>query len=519
MEPAALIASLSSPAAYPFAVGAVEVRQTHISVVFLAGAVAYKVKKGVRLKFLDFSTLDRRRFYCLEEVRLNRRLAPDVYLGVVPVTLEDGHACFEGKGEAIDWAVKMRRLPESATLAARLERGELDGVVVERLAQRVASFHRSTAAGTRTPADFASVAQVVRDILEQATPQQGGEISTSVLERLRRLAEEALARRQSLIEQRAQRGLTRDGHGDLHLDHVYFFPDAAPPDDLVIVDCIEFNERLRAIDPVADMAFAVMDLNYRGRRDLARICADTYFAAARDTDGQALLPLYAAYRAMVRGLVEGMKRTEPEVPDAERAGSLQSARAHWLLALGELEEPRRRPCLVLVGGLPGAGKSTLARHLAGAANFTVIRSDVVRKELATTHATPDGLYTPAWDERTYAECLRRAESLLLQGQRVLVDASFREEKRRRLFLDAARRWAVPAALLVCSAEPATVRQRLLSRHNDASDAGWPVYLQIAAHWEEPGPATRRHLQSISSEAAPPVVQERALDVLRDLGLS
>ena len=173
--------------------------------------------------------------------------------------------------------------------------------------------------------------------------------------------------------------MPRDTHGDLHLDHVYLFPDRAPPADLVIIDCIEFNERFRFADPVADMAFLVMDLAFHGRRDLARAFADAYFRASGDEEGRALLPFYTAYRAAVRGKVEGMELAEREVPEAERAAALVRARAHWLLALGELEEPGRRPCLVLVGGLPGTGKSTLARGLAEQAGFTVIRSDLVRR--------------------------------------------------------------------------------------------------------------------------------------------
>src|SRR5262249_36109920 len=172
------------------------------------------------------------------------------------------------------------------------------------------------------------------------------------------------------------------------------------------------------------------DLAFRGRRDLARAFAAEYFRAAGGAEGRALLPFYTAYRAAVRGKVEGFELTEKEVPQAERAGALARARAHWLLALTELEEPNRRPGLLLGGGLPGMGKSTLARGLAERAGFTVIRSDVVRKELAGLPAEEparasldEGIYTPAWTARTHAECLRRAEHALFEGKRVLVDAS------------------------------------------------------------------------------------------------
>jgi predicted kinase len=317
----------------------------------------------------------------------------------------------------------------------------------------------------------------------------------------------------------------RDGHGDLRLDHIYLFPERAPPGDLVIIDCIEFNDRFRCADPVADIAFPVMDLARRGRRDLAAAFANAYFRAAGDAEGRALLPFYTAYRAAVRGKVEGMELSEPEVPEAERAAALVRARAHWLLALGELEEPSRRPCLVLVGGLPGTGKTTLARGLAGRAGFEVVRSDLVRKQLAglgpgqgAAATFEAGIYAPAWTERTYAECLRRAEGLLFEGRRVLVDASFRTEASRRLFLESAARWGVPARLLLCHAGPEVVRGRLEHRRDDASDADWEIYLQAAARWEEPGPLTRPVTREIATGGRPEGALARALDALREIDL-
>jgi aminoglycoside phosphotransferase family enzyme/predicted kinase len=527
MELARLIEALSRPAAYPYPVEGVEVRQTHISAVFLAGPYAYKVKKPVNPGFLDFSTLAKRLHYCQEEVRLNRRLAQQVYLGVVPVVRCHEGLRFEGEGEAVEWAVKMQRLPDEATLLERLRRGEVGPPLVEALARRIASFHRGVEANGRTAAfgRFEAVARIVLDIFAQAAPQVGTTVSGAVFGRVKALAEEALGRLRPLIEARAARGMPRDCHGDLHLDHVYYFPDRGPPADLVIIDCIEFNERFRFIDPVADMAFPAMDLTFRGRRDLARAFAGAYFRAAGDEEGEALLPLYTAYRATVRGMVEGLELAEKEVPEAERATALGRARAHWLLALTELEGPERKPCLGLVAGLPGTGKSRLARGLAASGGFTVVRSDVVRKELAGLPAQGpapphlrEALYSPDWNERTYGECLRRVEGLLFAGRRCLVDATFREERQRQAFLGAAVRWGVPAVVLLCQAEPETVRRRLETRQGDASDADWPIYLQVAANWEEPSPATQRVLHPVSTEGGPEQALSRALKALRQSGL-
>lgn len=493
-----LIEQLADPAAYPHPAKDVAVFQTHISVVFLAGPLAYKLKKPVRLGFLDFSTPQLRRHFCEEEVRLNRRLAPHVYLGVVPVTEQDGRLRVEGSGEPVEWAVKMVRLPDGASLLDRLKRGEVGEGQVRRVARFVADFHR-TADGGPHVAEFGRfdvVAGNARENFTQAEPHVGVTLSRPVFERLRGLTDEALERLRPLIEARAGRGVPRDTHGDLHLDHVYFGDDGGP----FAIDCIEFNERFRFADPVADVAFLVMDLKFRGRPDLAEVLTQEYVAASGDAEGRELLPFYTAYRAAVRGKVEGFELTEPEVHDDEKAAAAGRAKAHWLLALGELEQPARRPALVLVGGLPGTGKSTLARGLSAAGGFDVIRSDAVRKALAGVPAEThlgDEFYSAAWTDRTYAECLRRAERSLFEGRRVTVDSTFQDDTRRREFLGLARKLCVPAVLFVCVADSGVTRRRLDARTGDVSDADWQVYQ--AATWEPPSAAVAPAVVSVSTD--------------------
>lgn len=511
-----LIEQLADPAAYPHPADGVDVRQTHISVVFLAGPFAYKLKKPVRLGFLDFSTLELRRHFCHEEVRLNRRLAPHVYLGVEPVTEHDGRLRLGGSGEAVEWAVKMVRLPEGTSLLDRLRRGGVGADDVRHVARSLAGFHRTADGGPRVAGfgRFDVVAGNARENFTQAEPHVGTTLSRPVFDRLRTRTEDALDRLRPVIESRADRGVPRDTHGDLHLDHVYFRDDGEP----FAIDCIEFNERFRFADPIADLAFLVMDLKFHARPDLAAALADEYFAANGDDEGRQLLPFYTAYRAAVRGKVDGFKLAEPEVPDDEKAAAERRGQGRWLLALGEVGEPGRRPGLVLVGGLPGTGKSTLARGLAAAAGFDVIRSDAVRKELIGVSPETrlgDEFYSAEWTDRTYAECLRRAEHELFEGKRVIVDATFKEDARRREFLALARRLCVPAVLCVCEANEAVTRQRLAARTGDVSDADWRVY-RLAA-WDEPSAEVAPAVASVSTNPGADAVAA-AVAALRARGL-
>ncbi|MFW6192722.1 MAG: AAA family ATPase [Gemmatimonadota bacterium] len=537
-----IVEALDDPSAYPRPAEDVAVHHTHISVVFLAGDFAYKVKKPVDLGFLDFTTLERRRRFCRREVRLNRRLAPGVYLGVCPL-VEDGDGLRVGEpfppgeepgpgetaagGRTAEYAVMMKRLPDEATLRRRLRRGDLRPDDVERVARRIARFHDDAASGPEISrwGRFEVVAGNVRENFEQTTGHVGRTVSERVHRRLREASEEALGRLRPLIEGRADRGVPRDAHGDLHLDHVYLFRDRDPPHDLVVLDCIEFNERFRYGDPVSDAGFLVMDLAFEGRRDLADRFAGAYVLAAGDEEGRELLPFYTAYRAAVRGKVEGMTVEDPDLPPDEREHALRKARAHWLVALGELEPPSRRPGLVLLGGLPGTGKTTLAEGLAQEAGFRVISSDRTRKELAGMDPDDDasagfgeGIYTPAWSDRTYAACLDAAERALFRGERVIVDASFRGEERRRAFLEAGRRWGVPVLWLVCRADEETVRGRLAGPRSGGSDAGWDVYRRAAGTWDEPGERTRRVMRTVPTDGPRDAALDRALRHLRETGL-
>jgi aminoglycoside phosphotransferase family enzyme/predicted kinase len=529
MELPDLIESLSRPGAYPHPFEDFQLHHTHISVVFLVDRYAYKIKKPVDLDFLDFTTLDKRKHYCEEEVRLNRRLASSVYLGVVPVTAENGGLRMGGDGEAVEYAVKMRRLPPQATFLARLERGALESAHVEQLARRLATFH-----GAIPPDPAASrygrfdvVAGNARENLEQSRPHIGETISRPVFERLTELLETRLSELRPLIEARAAEDVPRDTHGDLHLDHVYLFPEREPPADLLVIDCIEFNERFRYADPVADAAFLAMDLVFRLRSDLALEFTEAYLETAGDVDGRRLMPFYIAYRAAVRAKVEGMITEEGEVPEADRQAAIQRSRAYWLLALAQLEDPIHRPCLLLMGGLPGTGKTTIADAVAERGGFSVLSADRTRKELAgldpRASAAADfgqGIYTAEWNRRTYSELLRRADQGLFRGERVLVDASFGRQANREEFFEAADRLGVPAYLFLCEASAETVIKRLGQRPpgSTPSDADSEIFLGAAQLWEELPRRMSQRLCRVDTGREPASSLEQALGYLREARL-
>ncbi len=518
----ALIHALSQKCAYPVTVDQIDVRHTHISTVFLVDDLVYKIKKPVRLSFLDFSTVELRRHFCEEEVRINRAWAPDVYLGVVPVTMGESGPQFEGTGPVIDWAVKMRRMPDQATLRARLLRDELTADDLVRVARRIASIQNQAPRfrGPEASAAETSFRHMLMDNWSFARDQRPPIIPEEVVDRLEQLSHEWLDRLDATLQKRAQSDDIRELHGDLRLDHVYLFPDRQPPSDMSILDGIEFDPALRRIDVVADIAFLIMELSFVGRRDLADAFSDAYFTATRDQCGRALLPLFMAYRSAVRAKVAAILCDEPEISTSEREQALARSHAHWFWALSELELPSRRPALVLVSGLPGTGKSTLAREMATSADFTdIIRTDVVRKELqAVEKSLPAPRYSAAGKEQIYDECLRRARQRLMSGGRVIVDATFQHEETRQRFIQLAIECGVRCVWIECTAPSDVAQRRLDARHGDASDADWSVYQIVASQWDLPTKRTSRFHATVDTGGMATSALYDAKVVLRQFGM-
>ena len=459
---------LRLPKAYPHRPKSVGFQQTQMSLLFFAGDYVYKVKKPVNLGYLDYSTLNDRHRLCLREVELNRRLCPDVYLGVVPIVRQDEQVLVEHEGEPVEYAVKMRRLPPERMLDRLLAVNDVEPSAMEAVASKVARFHN---AGTPSAeiASFGEIAGIRHNTDEnfaQTVPYIGDTITETNHTLIRRFTDEFLGRHRSLFEERVRDGRIRDCHGDLHTAHVCL------TGDICIYDCIEFNDRFRYGDVASEVAFLAMDLDRFGRSDLSSQFVDSYVRASGDTGTATLMPFYKCYRAYVRGKVEGFKLNDPLIGPEEKAAARWLARTNFLLARRYAEG---RGLLVLVSGLTGSGKSTVASGLRRLLAGTVFSSDIIRKELAGLapeehrfEPFAQGIYSPEWTQRTHEEMRRRAAGVLAQGGCAILDASFLRAGERRDAVEAAAKLSARTIQVECTAPYGVMVERLRQRQAEPS---------------------------------------------------
>ncbi|KAF1319738.1 hypothetical protein FI667_g12962, partial [Globisporangium splendens] len=581
---------------------------THMSMVFLLPRRVYKIKKQVDFGFADFSTLYKRFQACFAEVQLNKRLAPDVYVGVVPISMHRetrkitvrcddfwtpeksanlDYWLSDEYGEIIEWAVHMVRLPDEQTLEHAMQHGKLNEGMLADVAQTLVDFHKNARRGAKI--DPFGCEDVIRTNIvqnfDQTQTHVGVTVSGPVYRRVKELTFQWLEALESTIASRVSSGYICDSHGDLRLEHVYMVPTAPSTaaarsprasssigsakvneaHAFVILDCIEFNEQFRYGDPLSDVAFLTMDIWRSGRPDLARYLQQQYLLkAVQDTpENRKLFTFYAAYRAVVRAKVAGFCVEAPNLSAEQREREIQRARCFWLVALSFLAPPAERPCLLLVGGLPASGKSSLAKMLAGGErNMAWLRADAIRKELvskptaareeqALTAAANDssssntagcnddrpvskedeeaalakagsfeeGIYSPAVTKRTYDEILVRSVMRLRQGERVVVDATFRDRTLRERFIEAAHEEGAMFAFTICECDRETIRGRLLARKNDLSDATWEVYEQMEKVWD----VTKESAQMVecfvvNTEKEKELTLRRTQGFLRSIGL-
>ncbi|MCM1983686.1 bifunctional aminoglycoside phosphotransferase/ATP-binding protein [Lyngbya confervoides] len=496
-----LIQQMLVPSFYDHAVEApIQLLQTHISYVLLTGDYAYKVKKPANFGFLDFTTLDKRHQFCQEELRLNRRLSPEIYLEVVGIGERQGQYQIHAKDtEAVEYAVKMRQFPQQELFSQLFAKEALTRQDMETLAQQVAQFHAQAASNAEIQSygTVEAVQQVDENNYGLSEQFIGISQTQEQLDQTRDFTRSLFRDHPDWFTDRLAQGKIRECHGDLHLNNICRFQG-----QIQVFDCIEFNQEFRNIDVMYDVAFLVMDLEYLGRPDLANAFLNTYLEQTGDYDGAKLLPLYLSMRAYIRGNVSSLALNDPAIASEVKAEFLAKAKAYYQLAWRYTQRPQGQ--LFLMSGVSGSGKSTVARQLAATKNAIQIRSDAVRKHLAgiplqergaQAQDFGGGIYTPEMTQKTYEELLRLGLILAQQGWRVILDAKYDRQDLREKAIAAAAAQGISLQILHCTAAPETIRGRLDQRTGDIADATADILDQQLASYES------------FSEAEQPLVQE------------
>ncbi len=484
------VSEMLNPRLYGPAVKKVRLIQTHTSWVFLTGEYAYKVKKPVNFGFLDYTTLDARRFFCHEEFRLNRKLSPDIYIGVEEITDRAGSLAIGKPGRTVDYALKMRELPQHWLMTEQLRRGAVSFGHIDEIARIVAGFHRCAERGAQV-AQYGS-SEVIRlnwdENFAQTLDFRGRTISHRAFDEIRRAVVSFIADNRGRFRYRREAGYVRRCHGDLHSRNIFV------NGGVHIFDCIEFNPRFSCSDVAAEVAFLVMDLDYAGRHDLAGYFVERYLAYTRDIGLLRLLTFYMCYRAYVRGKVTSFNLNDTSLSTAERKQAAVAARRYFRLAAEYARRLERRPFLLVMMGLPGTGKTHLARRLAVRLGAFQLLSDSIRKQLLGIPITERrwegynrGIYRGSLGKRTYDEMFRRAGLFLSSGNSVILDATFLHPESRERARRLAQQVGVPVIFLLVQCPERIVRRRLNRRkiEQSLSDANLEVYLAMKRRFVPP----------------------------------
>lgn len=488
-----LPAGLLAADAYPHAVAAVELAETHISWVFLAGDCAYKVKKPVRLDFLDFSTLELRRHFCEEELRLNRHFAPELYLGVSTVNDDGQRIAIDGPGRVVDYAVRMRRFERRQELDAILARGAADAALLAGFGADLSALHSAAPVATPDVEAAATEAAIAanRDNFSALRRLLPADLAPR-LEALATWSEDKGRELAPLLARRAREGRCRECHGDLHAANIVCIDGR-----LVAFDALEFDPALRWIDVASDLAFLLMDLGARGHDELASAALDGWLSAGGDFEALAVLPWFMVYRALVRAKVAAIRHAAPGAGDGGREALhyLDEAARHAL---------RHRPMLIITHGVSGSGKSRLAAGLLAPLGAVRLRSDVERKRLAGLPALASSggtIYTPAITASTYRRLQELATIAIGAGYTAIVDAAFLREAERSDFAALAGRLGVPFRILSATAPRQVLESRLAARRGDPSEAGAAV-LALQVDTAQPlTPAERQRAIEVDTSEA------------------
>lgn len=474
-----LIEQMMQPGFYPHPVKEpIRLMQTHVSYVFLTGDYAYKVKKPVNFGFLNFSTLEARQHFCLQEIQMNQANAPELYLEVLPITESGERVELNGTGQPVEYVLKMREFPQDDLFICMFEQGRLTEAHMEDLGRIVAQFH-AKAQTSDYISSFGEISQLrlsVDENYQQTEKYIGGPQTQQQLDETRQFSDTFFANRQELFKSRIDNNWIRECHGDLHLRNICLWQDK-----IQLFDRIEFNEPFRFVDVMYDVAFAVMDLEARGRKDLGNAFLNTYVEQTGDWEGLQILPLYLSRQAYVRAKVTSFLLDDPGIPDDAKQEAATTASNYYRLSWEYTQSTKGR--LILMSGLSGSGKTTVARHLARRLGAIHIRSDAVRKHLAgipLDQKGGDDLYTPAMNEKTYNRLLELGILLASQGFPVILDAKYDRQDLRQAAIAQAKRHELPLQIIYCTAPEDVLRDRLLSRTGDVSDATADLLVQQQA---------------------------------------
>lgn len=475
-----LIQALKNPALYDHPVENFRVIETHISWVILTGYFAYKIKKPVNLEFLDFSSLEKRRYYCHQEVRANQSLSPQVYLAVLPITGSLEEPSFSGEGETIEYAILMREFSQENLLTALLERRELTPDLIDEIAILLARFHQK--ASQKVPRESLGTPEQIYEPVKQNFEQIRELLRTTKkeytagIDSLEKWSYEQWVRHQEQFKKRKAEGFIRECHGDVHLGNITMI-DHKP----VIFDCIEFNDALRWTDTMADVAFLTIDLFDNNCQELSHQFLSYYLEYCGDYEGLAVLPFYQVYRAIVRAKVNLFRFAQAQT-DAEKA-LLYKRFLHYMTLAQSLTEPQEK-ILFMTYGLAGSGKSTVSQTLVRERAVIRLRSDIVRKRLHDLHhleksgsGVNQKIYTEDSTQLTYQSLADSAKKIIENGYSVVVDAAFLLRAQRAQFIDLAKQLGVPLIILACAAPIKTLRARIELRqvmNRDPSEASLAV---------------------------------------------
>lgn len=479
-----LVEALKDPEIYPHHPSQVQFIQTHISYVFLTGGFVYKVKKPVNFGFLDFSTLDKRRLCCQKELELNRRLCQDIYLDVVKVCRDkDGHINLRGKGEVIDYAVLMKELPHQQMMDELLARNQVKEEDIIRIAKVIAAFHAFAKTNEKI-SQFGDLSIIKKDTDENFAQTEsviGLTISKKDYRQIKSYTDNFLRENKDLFDRRIADRKIRDCHGDLHSRNI-----CLGKDKVYIYDCIEFNRRFRFGDVASEVAFLAMDLDFNKKEDLSNLFVATYIEETQDEELPLLLNFYKCYRAYVRGKVADFLLFEGV---QERKSVINLASSYFKLALSYT----LKPALIITSGLIGSGKSFLAEKLSGELSCRLLSSDKIRKGLAGIPLTTPkfeeygrGIYSTDFTQRTYEALFRKAKQNLINGRRVIIDASFSRREEREMARQLAGEMGVEFYLIETKCSQEEIKRRLGQRHKgpSVSDGRLEIYRKQRLDFEE-----------------------------------